>query len=589
MKIDMVRSFAALLGLSIAVPAYAQYGQSSGQYVAPNKWSNFNAATAQWQAPPQTAASNVGAAPANASAASPPAYTLARPAAPYPQYPSAQNDNAVEARPLFRSMPAAFRMAAQDVLDSNATGNADDYSLLTPEPVPAPKAEPAPRPVPAKAQPNYTPPYAVYDQHAQAPPMANGGLITHEGYSTVAPSPYSQALSAPWTDCDPAPQMQACAPAAPTRLPLSPWFAGGDVLLWNVANNGYRRFLLQDGMPSTTFLSSSDIDPRSAAGYDVFLGRYFGCGAYGVSVNYLNFDPASREAMVSSAVAGGYYASLPAWRDISIDRDGAGPGAADTIYNIYDNATSYRITRDVDVQGLELNLSAFGMTGARRVGPFCGGPAGCGPLASLRNALCCNSCSGYTNSCGPLVNPCTGCAQFVTSSGFRWFQFRDQFQFAASDSATGINGTNDMYYNSNVSNNLYGYQLGSRLCYCLSPCLVARVGGKAGLYANDVRVRQQLGTSTANAWVTNRPTQMINTSDSDTVLAGLGELDLGLGYRVNNGFTINGGYRMLYASGVATSIGSIPGEYFTNSASGKVNASDSLLLHGAYIGGMFNW
>ncbi len=76
---------------------------------------------------------------------------------------------------------------------------------------------------------------------------------------------------------------------------------------------------------------------------------------------------------------------------------------------------------------------------------------------------------------------------------------------------------------------------------------------------------------------------MINTTDNDTVLAGLGELDLGLGYRVNNGFSINGGYRMLYASGVATSLGAIPGEYFTNTAAGKVSASDSLLLHGAYI------
>ncbi len=300
--------------------------------------------------------------------------------------------------------------------------------------------------------------------------MNNGGLVMHEGYSTVAPSPYSEALSAPWTDCDPAPQMQACAPPAPTRLPLSPWFAGGDVLLWNVANNGYRRYLLEDGMPSNTLLSSSHVDPQSTAGYDVFLGRYFGCGAYGVSVNYLNFDPSSRESMVTAPVAGGHYASMPAWRDVSIDRDGAGPGAAATVYDIYDDARTYRISRDVDVQGLELNLSAFGMTGARRVGPFCGGGAGCGPFSTLRNALCCNSCTGYTNSCGPLVNPCAGCAQIVTSTGFRWFQFRDRFQFAGSDSATGINGADDMFYNSNVTNNLYGYQLGSRLCYCLSPC-----------------------------------------------------------------------------------------------------------------------
>ncbi len=158
MKIDMVRSFAALLGLSVAVPAYAQYGQPNGQYVAPSKWSNFNAATAQWQASPQGVGPTAGATQTSTQAPSSPAYTLAKPAAPYPQYTTSQNanprnDNAIESRPLFRSMPVAFRMAAQDVLDPKPAGDAEDYSLLAPEPVPAPKAEPAPRPVPTKRSP----------------------------------------------------------------------------------------------------------------------------------------------------------------------------------------------------------------------------------------------------------------------------------------------------------------------------------------------------------------------------------------------------------------------------------------------------
>jgi hypothetical protein len=347
-----------------------------------------------------------------------------------------------------------------------------------------------------------------------------------------------------------------------------------------VANDEYRRFLIPDGLPRSSALSTNEVSPDFATGYDVYFGRYFDCGRYGLSVNYLNFDP-SGEVNVDTMPT---YAAMPHWNEISLDHDGV--GGAETVYDIYDNASAHRVQRDISVQGLELTLSSFGIMGARRLAPACGTGLGKGPLAGLRQALGC--CYGHTSAGGPLERPCFGAAQVVTSHGFRWFQFEDEFEFASSDANDGYTGATDVFYRSNVSNDLYGYQFGGRLVYCLGRRWTANFGGKAGIYGNDVFVQQQLGTTTTNAYVTTT-NEMIDTSDRDTVLAGLGELDLGLGYRICNGWTLNGGYRMLYASGVATSVGSIPNEYYSVGPSARAYADDSLLLHGAYFGTTVNW
>jgi hypothetical protein len=370
------------------------------------------------------------------------------------------------------------------------------------------------------------------------------------------------------------------------RPALFPWYGGAGLLLWTMEDNDYRRFVSRDGMPNNVQLSSEDVDPGYATGFDVFVGRYLDCGRYGLSVGYMNFNPGAESA---TAVEGGadHYAMMPEWDQVSINHDGNG---VDNVYNIYDEAVAHRIRRDVSFQGIELTLSNFGIMGARRLPPACGTGLPCrGPLAGLKRRLGLGHNRGFSGAGGPLERSCYGTPQVVTSHGFRWFQFEDEFEFASSDAADGYTGPTDMFYNSRVTNDLFGYQFGSRLVYCLGPRLNLNVGGKAGIYGNDVTVEQRLGTPGALAYVTNRPTEMINHRSSDVVLAGLGEIDLGLGYRLCNGWSINGGYRMLYATGVATSIGSIPNDYFSGATSARVYADDNLLLHGAYLGTTLNW
>lgn len=572
MRINLGRCFATLMGLTVVTPAFADYGQSvTGDYVPPSKWNTFNAPGNSVLAP----APSIAARPTAYSPALTPTKTLA----PQPHHSTSTPTDIRDPRILAQNL----------------------RNLRSVRPVSGHDGENAP------SQPLPAPAYAVPQPESLDTPQGMPSNHFQDGYSVadpsvVQPSPLSQALSAPWSDCDPAPQTFAC---GPTRQPLSPWFAGGNVLFWNMADSGYQRFTLQDGAPGTTHLSTNDISPNSSVGYDVFFGRYLDCGRYGISANYLNFNPGSQEATAVTPAIGDYYAAMPHWNQISIDRDGAGGNPAQTVYDIYDDdAAAHRIRRDVSIQGIEINLSCFGIMGARRIAPAscgsacgtgdcCGPNSGCGsgigrsPFAALKR--CIGGRYGYTTAGGPLERPCTGGVQVVTTHGFRWFQFRDEFQFASTDAYDGYVGPTDMFYDSNVTNNLYGYQFGSKLVYCLSPCLTANLGGKAGLYGNDVQVDQRIGTPTIDAYVTSDNTQRINTHVRDTVLAGLGEIDLGLGYRCNQAWTINGGYRMLYAGGVATSIGSIPNEYFTVGPSQQTYANDSLLLHGAYVGAAFNW
>jgi hypothetical protein len=177
----------------------------------------------------------------------------------------------------------------------------------------------------------------------------------------------------------------------------------------------------------------------------------------------------------------------------------------------------------------------------------------------------------------------------MTSHGFRWFQAKDELELAYNVDTVAGYQADDLYENVKVENNLYGYQFGGRLSYCLNHRLNLNVGGKVGIYGNHAEMRHRVGTLTDVAYRTGVPGDLIDTKSSDTVLATLGELDLGLGYRISCAWSIRGGYRLLGMSGVATSVDSLPTDYYSVASSGRVHADDSYILHGGYAGLEYNW
>jgi hypothetical protein len=365
-----------------------------------------------------------------------------------------------------------------------------------------------------------------------------------------------------------------------SRLPLRPWFGSLNLLLWNLENECARP--VASGVGG---LSTDAVAPGTTPGFEGEIGRYLGDGRYAVGVSYMLWNPESERVGVAGA-AGSIIPYFPGYRDISINVlgngeatvydyiTGAGPGAG---------ATEVRMYRDLFVQGIEANLYCFGLMGSRRVSyPNCNS-AGCLGIADCL----CSDCYGYGGAAGPLTRPDSGRIRVTSSHGFRWFQLKDRIDFDYNiDGQPGFQ-EGDIYECYHVENDLLGYQFGSQLNYCINSCWSMNVGGKFGMYGNNARMSHMLSSTTA-AFRTGT-SDLINTSDNDTSLATLGELDLGLGRRIGCAWTLRGGYRLMGVTGVATAPGSIIDSYATTMSSRAVCANDSLVLHGAYLGLDYNW
>ncbi|MEM0926849.1 MAG: BBP7 family outer membrane beta-barrel protein, partial [Planctomycetota bacterium] len=308
------------------------------------------------------------------------------------------------------------------------------------------------------------------------------------------------------------------------------------------------------------------------------VGRYFGCGLYGIDVGLLFWEPSGvwRDSVDGGA---GLRFTHPALNGVSINR-GGGPTS---IYDEYDtNAVQIRSRRDVAIHGVEVNLVSFGLMGARRLGR-------CAPTPILGRHP--HAYGYFGGALGPLARACSGRVRIQSSHGFRWFRFEDSLEIIGDvDGTTGYSGS-DLYYLTDVENNLYGYQFGSVLTYCLGCRFFLNVGGKFGVYGNDVHHRHTITTQTNVAYTNSQGGGAgdLCCEDDDLALAGLGELDLGFGYRFGNRLTFTGGYRVLGVSGISTAFGQMPNEYTTNVSATRIHANDSILLHGAYVGFDYNW
>lgn len=375
------------------------------------------------------------------------------------------------------------------------------------------------------------------------------------------------------------------------RPEMFPYFVSSDLLFWNLAGGSDTRLLLANEAPQTGLLSSRDVAPDTGLGYDVGFGRYLKQGRYAVSLNYLHFDPDTEFRSLIPAAPGGFTA-VPAWEQVGFYDDpndpDTGPDNFASFKEIFDDMTQYDLRRDVSIQGLELNFWAFGLSGGRRVAPAYGNGVnrnlGQPTVSGLGQAL------GLGGFGGPLERPTAGTSQLAISQGFRWFRFEDELHFAGRSAETLA--FDDQFYNGRTRNDLLGYQIGGRWNYCVNRRINLGIAAKVGVYGNRVEVAQRLGGQLAAAQFLSADTDSrvdADQRDRDTVLAGLGEIDLGIGIRLTDGLTIRGGYRMLSVTGVATTTGSLDDELYSPNLSARSASNESLLLHGAYIGSEFNW
>lgn len=396
---------------------------------------------------------------------------------------------------------------------------------------------------------------------------------------------YNEAAAAPWIGSG-AHLGSGPAAAFDATGPVKKWFGGGSLLFFDFDDDSDRRLVYADADPQETLLGTGEVSPGGMTGFEAFLGNYIHDGKYALTASYLLLDPSQEETILRAPMAGDYQAGMPNWSRMYIDNDGdgtaddvgvGGDNTDDTLYGAFDEAAAYRIRRDVRIQGLEFNFVSFGIGGALRGAAVdnCGcGTAGCGGM------------------CGALVPACGSRLQLQVSHGLRWLQFKDAFEFAATPLADGYDD-DDLYYDVRTRNDLLGYQFGSRANYCVTNRFNVYAGGKFGIYGNDADYRSRLGTGTTAAQVgdyyADLEDQSVVVRESDTVLSTLGELDLGLGFRLTDCWSLTGGYRMIGVTNVATSVGSISDDPANLTDGHGVRANDSLLLHGGYVGAQYNW
>jgi hypothetical protein len=262
---------------------------------------------------------------------------------------------------------------------------------------------------------------------------------------------------------------------------------------------------------------------------------------------------------------------MPGFQDLDIGGSNA--------YDWYDGANTHQLTRSSSINNVEVNLIGFGIGCASRAG------------------------TAYNNGCNNTCNACVGgptgmyvpaaCSRLSLSwlAGFRWFQFNDDLSFAASNGDAVFDGS-DLYYNNNVTNDLFGFQIGGNGNYCITQCISVYSGVKFGVYGNHMQYDTSMGTGTDFA-VIDSPNAYDGmpynymTSSNDVAL--IGEWDLGAGYAITPCWSVRAGYRVLAASGIATAVGQIPYDYINVAHLTDIDNCSSLILHGAYIGAQYNF
>jgi len=176
-------------------------------------------------------------------------------------------------------------------------------------------------------------------------------------------------------------------------------------------------------------------------------------------------------------------------------------------------------------------------------------------------------------------------------AGVRFFKFDENFFFRTSTAGDYVNNVNDIYYDTDIENNLVGFQVGGNVEYCIFPKWKVVGGTKFGIYGNSISQRQQIyglaGYAYANTGA--YANQNYDISSSKTDVAFLGQLDLGLEYCINCCWSVGFGYRVISVTGVALAPEQIPYDYSDYADATYIDSNGGLILHGAYARLQYNF
>lgn len=429
---------------------------------------------------------------------------------------------------------------------------------------------------------NWTPAYGG-SQYNSGPGYGAGGQMLGGGCADGSCGVYGgqpYGVTSPWGSCN------TCGYAPCVCRPCGAWFGGVNALLMTRLYENDYSWSRWTPTSRDRLLESNDANFDMLPGVEAYFGFCTGHG-WSWSVGYWGLYTDSAHATVGGMPS----TRMQTYSNLSYMPAGQ---ATNTVDYWYDQADSHRICRSNKIDSFELTASF----------PICPDP--CNPCSRWANCMggCapCNtgsygggcadgSCGvGGCETCGPtFCGPMPKRCVFNWFTGFRYFRFEEQFEYASSIDGYFNYLPCDMYHRIDVDNNLFGWQIGGNGEICLGHRLTLTGKTKFGVYNNHIDHRQRIGGSSGLAYVNNGSyagSEYCIKTNKDA-LAFIGELDLGLAYRVTKHWRATVGYRAFVATGIATSPGQIPYNAYDLDSVNRINSSDRLVLHGLYIGGEF--
>jgi opacity protein-like surface antigen len=182
----------------------------------------------------------------------------------------------------------------------------------------------------------------------------------------------------------------------------------------------------------------------------------------------------------------------------------------------------------------------------------------------------------YYNPNGADTNACLQCSWLA---GFRFLKFDEDLLWTSVAGGFNYNqngGVDQASIDERCENNMWGFQIGSRVDWKISDHWSLYGVPKMGIYGNHA-------TTEARFYRGDGVTAFDLNGSSDTV-SFIGQLDLGLEYQVNCHWSITGGYRVVVISGVALSDNQIPAFLAAANDFTDVKTNADLVLHGAFAG-----
>jgi hypothetical protein len=230
--------------------------------------------------------------------------------------------------------------------------------------------------------------------------------------------------------------------------------------------------------------------------------------------------------------------------------------------NAFQNAEAQKVANSWGFNSVEANIV--------------GNCSGCGPFGCGMCGCCCGSCG---NRWG-----------FGYTAGFRYMNIFDRFIYSSTPNFD-FQDPAALNYLVATQNNLFGFQLGGGVQYCVTNNFRAYAIGKAGIYDNSVTALQRVYGTQGNAITNNGPFNgndfVVRTAPMAT-LATSAQLDLGGRWAMTDHWTLNFGYRVLGVAGVANVDNNIHTGNFQNwDGIAFTNRCGNFLVHGVFAGAVY--